>query len=563
MGILRAFISNNVLANMVTLLIIVAGIIATMAMTRESMPAIELGMVEVVVGYPGANPKEVEEGIARLIEPRIDGLEGIESYQTFSSEGGCFVQIVAEHGEDITALKDRVTQTIDGISNFPEDALEPRISILKDEDEAINVALWGDLPERQMKAFAEQVRADLTALPGISLVTVADTRTYEINIEVSKERLLEQGLSLAEVSAAISRASLDMSTGTLRADGEEISIRAVGRRYDGEELKDIVVKSEPGGAMVTLGQIATVTDSFGERPAYGAFNGKPAVLVEIYKAEGEDVIVISDTVKGYAEKKQHELPPGLNITACFDEAQFVRSQISLLVGDALSGLGLVILILWLFLSARLAFWVSLGIPVSVCGSLVVLWFMGESINQITLMSFILVTGILVDDAIVIGESVFYHRSLGKSPVQAAVDGVAEVGVPVVAAVLTMCVSFVPALYIPGFLGQIMAIIPVVVISCLLISLVEALFLLPAHLSHSKDMQAHARPKGWRKLLDPHHEIGDWFQRWTDKWYRPVVPFAVRHRYVSVCCGFAFLLAASGFRVTWSSVRPGRKSSSTW
>lgn len=545
MNILRFFIGNPVLANMCTALIIVCGLLAANNMTRTRLPKLELGQIEVGVAYPGANPKEVEEGIARLIEPRIDGLEGVKSYQTFSSEGSCYTQIEAEQGVDMDELKDRVSAAIDSIPNFPEGAREPRISVLKEQEEVINVALWGELPERQMKTWAEQVRADLTALPGISLVGVYDTRNYEINIEVSRDALVAHGLTVQEVSEAISRASLDMSAGVLRSEGEEISIRAVGRRYDGEALENIPVKAAPDGSMITLGQLARVSDAFGDTPAYGSFNGKPAALIEVYMAEGEDLITISDTVKAYCAEKQGALPQGLHITACFDEAQFVRNQVSLLLWDALSGLLLVVFVLWLFLSWRLAFWVAMGIPVSVFGALVILWWLGGTINQITLMSFILVTGILVDDAIVIGEATFHHRSLGKNPVQAALDAVREVGVPVIAAVSTMCVAFVPAMFVPGILGQMMAVVPLVVIANLIISVLEALFLLPAHLAHSKDMNKHARPKGWRILLDPHYVVGDWLQRFTDRWYAPVVPFAVKHRYVSACVGLAFILAASG------------------
>jgi multidrug efflux pump subunit AcrB len=545
MNLLRAFIGNHVLASMCTVLIIVCGILAASDMTRTRLPKLELGMVEVSVAYPGANPREVEEGIARLLEARIDGLEGVKSYQTFSSEGSCYAQIDAEQGVDIKDLKDRVQTAVDGIENLPQGARAPRVAVVTEVEEVINVALWGELPERQLKTWAEQVRAELTALPDVSLVSVHDTRNYEINIEVSREALLKHRLTVQQVSEAISRGSLDMSAGLLRAEGEEISIRAVGRRYDGAELEGIPIKAAADGSMITLGEIARVHDAFGDAPAYGSFNGKPAALVEVYMAEGEDIMSISSAVKAYAERKQAELPEGLHLTPCFDESTFVRNQISLLLEDALNGLILVVVVLWLFLSWRLAFWVALGIPVSVCGALVLLWAMDATMNQITLMSFILVTGILVDDAIVIGEAVFHHRSLGKSPVQAAVDGVAEVGVPVIAAVTTMCVAFVPAMFVPGFLGQIMAVVPMVVIACLLISVLEAMFLLPAHLAHSRDMQESARPKGWRILLAPHFVVGDWLQRWTARFYAPVVPFAVKHRYVSACVGIAFILAASG------------------
>jgi multidrug efflux pump subunit AcrB len=553
MDILRSFVSNHVLATVVSLMLLVSGILAGGAMRRESLPAIDVGMIQVVVGYPGANPKEVEEGISRLIEPRLDGLEGVKSYSTNSVEGAGMAMVEIDYGQDPQELKERVTEAIDGITNFPEESLEPRITILKREEEVINVALWGELPERQMKAWAERVRSELVALPELSLAFVQDTRNYEINIDVSRSKLSELGLSLAQVSAAIQRSSLDMSTGVLRADGEEISIRAVGRRYDGAELEAVVIKATPDGSIVTLGQVAEIRDAFGDQAAFGSFNGKPAVMVEVYKAEGEDIITISDAVKRYAEAEQATLAPGLHITPCFDESEFVRNQISLLLWNGVFGMALVLFTLWLFLSARLAFWVALGVPVSVCGSLVLLWATGATINQITLMSFILVLGILVDDAIVVGESVFHHRALGKNSLRAAADGVAEVGWPVVAAVFTTVVAFVPGRWIPGFLGQMMAIVPVVVISCLLVSLVEALFLLPAHLNSLPDVSREKRLTGWRRWLDPHRDVSDWLDRWVDKYYRPIMPHVLRHRYVTACVAFAVLLGSMGL-ITSGMVR---------
>jgi multidrug efflux pump subunit AcrB len=542
---IAALASNHVLANVVLLLILSCGLLAASSMVRESLPEITADIIQVRVALPGANPKEVEEGISRLIEPVIDGMEGVASYNTFSSEGFSMTTVEVEAGRDLQEMKTLVQEAVDSIPNFPPEAREPGVYIVKQEEEVINIALWGDAPERQMKAWAERVRSDLLRKDGLSLVYIADVRPYEISVEVTRARLLQHGLTISDVSQAIQRASMDVSTGKLKDEGEEISIRAVGRRYDGAALESIPVKTSPGGGIVTLGDIAEVRDAFSEQAAFGQFNGKRCVLIEVMKAKGEDSLKISDTVWAYAEEQQANMPPGLHITPCFDESEFIRAQISMLLSNGAFGLLLVMTVLWLFLNARLAFWVAMGIPASLAGAFCVLWFFGASINQITLMAFIIVLGIVVDDAIVMGEAIFHHRKLGKGPLQAAVDGVAEVGMPVIAAVLTTVIAFFPARFVPGFLGQLMAIVPVVVISSLLISLVECLFFLPAHLNNLPAISSDAPRRGWRALLEPHRVSGYLLETFADRYYRPVVRLAVEFRYVTVCIGIAIIIATSG------------------
>ncbi|MBI1320652.1 MAG: AcrB/AcrD/AcrF family protein [Candidatus Hydrogenedens sp.] len=543
--IIAAFAANHVLANVVLCLVLVCGGLAATSMVRESMPEVRIDVIQIGIAFPGANPKEVEEGISRLVEPVVDGMEGVKSYNTYSAEGFSSTSVEIEAGRDLQEMKDLLQEAVDSIPNLPAEARAPRISIIKDDEEVINVALWGDLPERQMKAWAERVRGDLLRKDGISLVYVTDVRPYEISVEVTRARLLQYGLTVGEVSAAIQRASLDVSAGKLKDEGEEISIRAVGRRYDGEALESIPVKTAPDGTIITLGDIADVRDAFSEQAAFSQFNGKPCVLIEVYKAKGEDSLFISDLVRAYTEKAQAGMPPGLHITPCFDESDFIRAQISMRFSNGVYGLMLVLLVLWLFLNARLAFWVAMGIPVSLAGTFCVLWFVGASINQITLMSFIIVLGIVVDDAIVMGEAIFHHRKMGKGPLQAAVDGVSEVGMPVIAAVLTTVIAFYPASFVPGFLGQLMAIVPVVVISALLISLTECLLFLPAHLNNLPEIESSAPPRGWRALLQPHRLTGYLLETFAERYYLPAVRLAVDFRYVSVCIGVAVLIAVSG------------------
>ena len=539
----EACVSHSVLANVVLIAIIVAAWLAARTMHRESMPSFSLDMIEVSIPYPGAEPEEVEEGITRRVEAALDGLAGVKEYHTYSREGVSFATVELADGEDVEIMKDRVRAAIDAIPSLPALAEQPRVVELKDDEEVVNVALWGELPERQLKEWAERIRADLQQHPAISQVYVTDTRGYEVNIEVSRERLLQFGLSIAEVSQAIRRGSQNYSSGNIRAASEEISIRTIGKRYDGRDFELVVVRASGDGGVVHLRDVATVDDGFTEYPAYGLFNGKPCVLLEVYKLDGEDTIAISDAVHAYVAKTAPSLPAGLHMSPCFDESEFIRTQIDMLVENGILGLLLVLAILWLFLDSRLSFWVSMGIPISIGGALVVMWMVGATINQVSLMSFIIVLGIIVDDAIVVGESIYYHRTQGKGPLQAAVDGVCEVGLPVIAAVLTSVVAFLPGFYIPGFMGKIVAILPLVVVTALLVSLVECLFLLPAHLNNLPDPSAAPARRGALHRIPAATSRGlAWF---ATTLYRPLAGVAVRHRYVTACFAAGALLVAAG------------------
>lgn len=459
-SILRSLVSHTVLANVVLCAIVVGAFLAVNSMKRETMPEFSFDMIEVAIPYPGAEPQEVEEGINRRVEAVLDGMAGVKEYHTYSREGVAYATIELGDGEDVEMMKDRIRAAIDSIPALPALAERPRIVELKEDEEVINIALWGELPERQLKEWAERIRADLQRDPAISQVLVADTRGYEVTVEVSRERLLEHNLSMEEVSFAIRQGSRNYSSGSIKAEREEISIRTIGKRYDGRDFEEVVIRATADGNVIRLKDIATVNDAFTEYPAYGRFNGQPCVLLEFYKVDGEDTLAISDAVHAYAKKIAPTLPEGLHLTPCFDESEFVRTQISMLLENGFWGLVLVLAILWIFLDTKLSFWVAMGIPISVGGALIIMWVIGATINQITLMAFIVVLGIIVDDAIVVGEAILYHRKRGLGPVDAAIAGVAEVGHAVVAAVLTTVVAFLPGLFVPGYLGKIVALLQV-------------------------------------------------------------------------------------------------------
>ncbi|GMW01980.1 MAG: multidrug transporter AcrB [Candidatus Hydrogenedentota bacterium] len=545
--LVERLVGNNVLANVVLSIVVIVGIIATLNLTRESMPDIDINYIAVSVSLPGSDPEESEEAISQRIEAAIDGLQGIKQYSTTSYEGGAEVIIEVMDDYDTQEVLDRVRNAIDSISTFPVRAERPLVWEITDEEEVIDIALFGELPERQLKEWAETVRADLQRLPEISLAEITGIRNYEITVEISKDKLMQYGLTFEEVSAAVQQGSLNLPSGVIKAEGEEIRIRTMGRKYTGPEFGSIVVKATPEGDIITLGQVANIRDGFIEYRSYATFDGHPCALIYIEKAPGEDSIAIAEAVHKYVAEKKKSLPPGLQIAACFDDAEFIKGQISLLVKNGIAGLILVVVVLTLFLSPRLSFWIAMGIPISLSGALVLMWLLDTSINQVTLITFIVVLGIIVDDAIVVGEAIYVHRKKGQPPIQAAVEGVLEVGAPVLAAVTTTIMAFIPLMFVPGFIGQLMFYMPVVVISALLVSLVESLFMLPTHLNDLPDPNLPI-PQDSRvssRLRRLHARIGDGLDWFAEHVVGTGARIAVEHRYTTFCVAVGILCVAAG------------------
>jgi len=545
--IFTAFAGNTVFANIVTLMIFMAGGLALSSMLRESFPQFSLDMISIRVPYPGADPEEVEEGISLKIEDALDTVEGIKQYTTKSSENTASVTIEVQEGHDVGTVLDQVKAKVDAISTFPVDAERPVITEVVMRDAVMMLALSGNLDEKQLKTWANQVKDEVGLLDGISQVEVFGSRDYEISIEVSEERLQQYGLTFAEVSKAVRDSSLNLHGGTIRTRGEEIRVRTIGRKYTGAELADIIVLSGPDGEVIPLGRIATIKDDFTEDPVTALIDGAPSVFVMIFKTTDEDALKISNEVSRYVKQKRRQLPPGVSLTDFYDHTTALRARIHLLSRNGIVGMSLVFFLLWLFLDLRLSFWGGMGIPISLAGALFILWSMGETINMVSLFGFIMVLGIVVDDAIVVGESIYVHRRLGQPPLQAAVEGVAEVGMPVIAAVITTVVAFIPLGYISGIMGKFISILPTVVISCLIISLIECLFLLPAHLSHLPDLNRDKKPfwivGRWLRAFQRFMQQG--LERFVDGRYMRFLDRALSWRYVSLTIAVTVLILTLG------------------
>ena len=545
--ILAAFANNTVFANILLVLIFLAGGIAAVSMIRENFPEFSVDIITVSVAYPGADPEEVEEGISRKIEEALEGLEGIKQYTTRSRENEGIAIIEVKENYDINDVLDRVRSKVDTISTFPKDAEEPVIAEITFKDSVIVLSLSGDMSERRIKEWAERIKDEIQQIPEISQVTVFGARDYEIAIEVSEERLREYGLTFTNVVEAVRRSNLNLAGGTIRTQGEEIRVRTVGRKYTGKELSQIVVLARPEGDIITLDRLAVINDGFTEDPVRALINGEPSVLLITYKTEEEDALAISEAMQKFAADRQRQLPPGSNLKILYDNTEMLRARINLLLKNAAIGLVIVFLVLWLFLNSRLSFWCGMGIPISITGALAIVWARSGTINMVSLLGFILVLGIVVDDAVVVGEAIYVKRKRGLPPLKAAVEGVCEVGMPVTAAVLTTIVGFLPLAYVGGVMGKFIAILPLVVISCLAISLVECLVLLPAHLSHLPDPKINHRKlnsvsRTAEQLNGVTSRCMEWF---VARVYTPFLSKALYWRYISFCIAIAVLFLTVG------------------
>ncbi len=548
--ILGSMIRQNVLANVLMIVILGAGAYAGTNMVREAFPDVPLDMITVMVAFPGANVEEVEEGVSRKIEEAIDGLEAIKRYTTISSEGVSRSIIEITSGYPMEKARNLVENAVDAISTFPVDAEKPITTEVLTRREVLLLALWGDMDERTRKEVAEQFKDELQALPEISQVSVSGVRDYEIVIEISEPRLREYGLTFSQVAQALRHGSVNLSGGSLRTKGEQINIRAEGRKYTGEDIGSIVLLARPDGELITMDRVATIRDAFTEDPIIARFNGEPAVLISIFKTSDEDSIAVARVGHEFAANKQLALPEGIHLTAWSDGSRVIDDRLRITFRNGLIGLAIVLLSLWIFLDTRLSFWVAMGIPISLAGSLVIMWLSGLTLSSITLFGLVMVTGIVVDDAIVVGEAIFLHRKQGDEPLQAAVNGLMEVGLPVIAAVSTTMVAFLPLIFIEGLMGKFMYTMAIAVIGALAISLIEALFILPAHLNHLSDPNAPPTTRNvlsrfearWRKT------VTSGIDHVINRIYGPFVRLAVRYRYITLSTALAIVLVTAGFAV---------------
>lgn len=538
------FVDNPIAANLLMAIFLVGGAISLNTMHKEEFPSIEPGIVQVTVPYLGAAPEEVEQAVCIRVEEAIDGVEGIDRVFSIASEGVCSVTIELLPDANLTKALNEIKSKVDGIPTFPAETEKPIITSLQFVGQTILVALSGDTDARTLRVTADRIRDDIAAIRGISQVAVNYARPYEISVEVSENTLRQYGLTLGSVASAIRSASLDMPGGSIRTEGGEILLRSKGQAYAGQEFEDIVVLTRPDGSNVTVGDIATVRDGFEEGFTRARLNGKPMTMVTTYRVGDEDTLESAQAVKDYIERIKPQLPDGLEVTVWMDESKKLQRRIDALTSSAYAGLALVLLILTMFLRFKVAIWVAAGIPIAVLGALWVFPAAGLNISSLTVLAFILVLGIVVDDAIVVGERVFAHETTDRTHREAAIAGTIEVAIPVIFGVLTTVAAFLPILLIEGNMGKFFSIIGWVVVVCLFFSLLESQLILPAHLAHRKTegyfMENSRIVKGWIRFQGI---FANGLETFAEHRYRPFLVRSLEWRWVTWAVATAILMLA--------------------
>ena len=475
---------NSVAANVLMAFLVLAGLAAATNLVQEILPELSLDRVQVLVEYPGATPGEIEESVVGKIEEQIRGVEGLDRLEATASEGLGSVIAEFKTGTDVDRAINDVKAEVDRIITFPEEARRPQVREITSRQNVIRLLVHGDVPERALKELAYAIEEGISSLPEVSLAEVSGARPYEVSIEVPVSRLRALGLTLEEVALAVRQGSMELSAGRISTGDEEILVRTLGRNYDQGDFEDIIVLTRPDGTSIRLSEIATVRDGFADTDLSVHYNGRRAVGIDVYRASNEKVLEIAEAVREYlASEVLPALPPGVGVEIWKDDSVEVAGRLGLMIENALLGLALVLAALTLFLEVRLALWVAVGLAVSFIGTFLFMGFLGVSVNMFSLMALVLALGIVVDDAIVVGESIFTQRERGVGGVAAAIRGTRRVSAPVIFAVLTTATAFAALLSAPGPQGELGRPIPLVVITVLLISLVESLLVLPNHLSH--------------------------------------------------------------------------------
>ncbi|MEC8473656.1 MAG: efflux RND transporter permease subunit [Planctomycetota bacterium] len=481
-------ITNSPGMNVLVCALMLVGALALYQMRREVFPAFELEIVTISVPYPGATPQDCEEAICQKIEEAIRSLDGIKKVTSIAQEGsGVVLAELRSDIQNVQKVMSEIDREIDRIPSFPALSEDPQIQQVTFREAAIRIGIIGPPDtsadgERKLREVAEIVRDDILNLPAVSSASIKGTRPYQIDVEIPEATLRSYGLSLSKVAGMIRNQNIELPGGQLKSEGQEILLRAKNKSRVGEEIGKIPLVTQNNGVVLTVNDLGTVQDGFQDVTSAGEINGEPAMVVNVERTKEEDLLAMVDMVREYASTKK--LPSGYRFILWGDSSAEVRGRLELLLRNGWQGLFLVFLVLSLFLETRLAFWVALGIPISILGAGVALSLGDQTLNMLSLFSFLVALGIVVDDAIVIGENIYEHMQRGKSRVQAAIDGTVEVIPSVAASVSTTIIAFAPMFFVSGVMGKFMAVIPFAVIAMLAISLLESIFVLPCHLAYS-------------------------------------------------------------------------------
>lgn len=534
---------NSVAANLLMALLLIGGLFFMTQIKQEVFPDFDLDTVAVSVAYSGASPAEVEQGIILPVEEAILGLDGVDEVSSSAKEGFGSVTVTLLSGADLQKLGQDVQSEVDRITTFPEEAEEPRVEVVSRKRDVVALVLYGDQSEKVLHGLADGFRDTLLQNPAITQVELKGTRPLEITIEIPQATLRAYNLTLAEVAQTLREGAVELPGGGIKTRGGEILVRMQERRDYGADFAKLPVLTDNNGTQLLLEDIAVIKDGFEETDRYAEYNGQRAVMLDVYRVGDQTPVEVAEAVRAEVAAWQQELPPGVEVTALNDRSEVFQQRRELLLNNASLGLVLVLVLLGLFLEARLAFWVTMGIPISFLGAFLLLPLLGVSINMISMFAFIIALGIVVDDAVVVGENIYKFRQQGLPPLRAAVAGAREVAMPVTFSILTNVVAFMPLYFVPGTMGKIFQVIPMVVVLVFLVSLIESLFVLPAHLGHLKENR-HGGLLG--RLHELQQRFSAAFIRMVKQRYAPFLERLLRQRYLTLAVAVAVLILTVSF-----------------
>ena len=532
--------TNPVAANILMIILLFGGLFAVTRVQKEFLPNAELDHVYVSVAYPGASPDEVEQGIILAIEEVVYGLNGVKKIISFANENSGTVRVEVLEKSDVNRVADDVRNAVDRIRTFPLDAEEPTISIVNLKRPVLDLIISADVSLDTLRELTETVRDRLLQHPGITQLELENVRSREISVEISQQKLRELNLTLQSVSSLISQSSIELPGGSMRTESGEILVRVTDRREFGREFARIPIITASDGTKLLLEDIATIKDGFDESDKYNFYNGKPAITLTVFRVGQESPVSIEESVEEVIEDLRLTMPEGLDFTIWDSRADDYRGRMGLLLRNGILGLTLVFILLSLFLEMRLAFWVMLGIPISFLGTFIFMSGADVSLNMITMFAFLVSLGIVVDDAIVVGENIYYYHQEGMPFLEAAIKGARQIALPVTFSIITNIIAFMPMYFVPGTMGKFFKVIPLVVCSTFLISLIESLFILPAHLAHQSDKKQTGRFNDFQKKFSGR------FSYFASEVYGPFLDKVLRLRYIVLSIGLMLLIITLGY-----------------
>lgn len=542
-GAIAWMVHNRVAPNLLMLVLLLGGLFMADKIKKEVFPDFDLDAVTVSVSYPGASPEEVEQGIVLAVEEAISGVTGVDEVRATAAEGSATVTARLLDSADGQKTYQEIQQQVDRITTFPEDAEQPQISLATHRRLVQAIVLYGDTGERVLRELAEQLRDRLLQHPGITQVDLDGVRSYEIHVEISQETLRRYNLTLDQVAKTIDNATVEIPGGSVKTSAGEILLRVKQRSDWARQFARIPVITTSDGAVLRLGDIASVREGFDESDRELSYNGQPAVTLEVNRVGTQTPLGIAAAVRETLDAMQPELPPGIHTAINIDQSKVYQQRLDLLLNNGFLGLVLVLVLLGLFLEFKLAFWVTLGIPTAFLGAFLFLPGFDVSINMVSMFAFIIALGIVVDDAIIAGENIYEYRQSGMNFIDAAIKGARDVAVPVSFSILTNIVAFMPLYFVPGMVGKLFAIFPLVVGTVFTLSWVEALFVLPAHLAHTAE--GGSTPAG-RGLHRWQQAFSAGVQRFIHRRYGPALDMALRNRYLTLAVGVAVLMMVGGY-----------------